>query len=172
MGIRHARRIGSRTEGLMKTLVYKRTHAGDPDANGCFGIEDCMGRVRGFDFDAVIGIGGVGRQPRSQKIDGKINWIGIGAKKKFTRKRRWPVVTFRHFALYEKKGKSIRDVAPILARRLLSRNARVVKTFTAREQREVRDILRMARSAPSSAPIRRLPDIPPKRKCGCGRSSC
>jgi hypothetical protein len=30
----------------MRTLIYKRTHTGDPDANGCFGIYDCMGRVR------------------------------------------------------------------------------------------------------------------------------
>jgi hypothetical protein len=38
----------------MRTLIYKRTHTGDPDASGCFGIFDCMGRVRALDFDAVI----------------------------------------------------------------------------------------------------------------------
>ena len=43
----------------MVTLVYKMTHKGDPDPDlGHWGVEDCMGRVRGFKFDAVIGIGG------------------------------------------------------------------------------------------------------------------
>jgi len=52
----------------MRTLIYKRTHTGDPDANGCFGIYDCMGRVRALDFDAVIGIGGIGSEAQ---------WAGI-----------------------------------------------------------------------------------------------
>ena len=40
---------------FMRTLIYKRTHPGDPDAKGRFGIYDCMGRVRAWDFEAVIG---------------------------------------------------------------------------------------------------------------------
>ena len=40
----------------MQTLIYKRTHKGDPDKQGRFGIHDCMGRVRSRDFDAVIGM--------------------------------------------------------------------------------------------------------------------
>jgi hypothetical protein len=42
----------------MNTLVYKRTHTGDPDESGIFGIHDCMGQVRGWNFGAVIGVGG------------------------------------------------------------------------------------------------------------------
>ena len=42
----------------MRTLIYKRTHPGDPDEKGRFGICDCMGRVRAWDFEAVIGVGG------------------------------------------------------------------------------------------------------------------
>jgi hypothetical protein len=44
----------------MRTLVYKRTHNGDPDAEGRFGIHDCMGQVRSYGYEAVIGVGGVG----------------------------------------------------------------------------------------------------------------
>ena len=42
----------------MRTLVYKRTHSGDPDpASGVFGNNNCTRSVRGWNFDAVIGIG-------------------------------------------------------------------------------------------------------------------
>lgn len=58
----------------MRTLIYKRTHHGDPDETGQFGIHDCMGRVRTWDFDAVIGVGGQGPEPRSHGLDGKVNW--------------------------------------------------------------------------------------------------
>ena len=36
-------------------LIYKRTHTGDPDKNGIFGINNCMGSVRDWEFYAVIG---------------------------------------------------------------------------------------------------------------------
>jgi hypothetical protein len=42
----------------MNTLVYKRTHTGDPNTQGVFGCHDCMGQIRRRSFDAVIGVGG------------------------------------------------------------------------------------------------------------------
>lgn len=48
----------------MRILIYKRTHVGDPDDSGRFGLYNCMGRVRGYDFDAVIGVGGIGNEER------------------------------------------------------------------------------------------------------------
>jgi len=65
----------------MRTLIYKRTHKGDPDVKGHFGVSDCMGRVRQYPFDAVIGIGGIGRELAAKGIRGKVNWTGIGAEK-------------------------------------------------------------------------------------------
>jgi len=65
----------------MRTLIYKRTHPGDPDGKGQFGIHGCMGRVRTWRFEAVIGVGGTGAEPRSHGLDGKVNWIGIGPHK-------------------------------------------------------------------------------------------
>ena len=62
----------------MPVFIYKRTHTGDPDKNGCFGIEDCMGEKRSWEYDAVIGIGGRGAEAESYGIDRKVNWIGIG----------------------------------------------------------------------------------------------
>jgi hypothetical protein len=53
---------------------------GDPDPEtGQFGIHDCMGRVRTWDFEAVIGVGGLSAKPRS--LAGKVNWIGIGRRR-------------------------------------------------------------------------------------------
>jgi hypothetical protein len=152
----------------MKTLVYKRTHRGDPNEQGCFGIEDCMGRVRGYEFDSAIGVGGISRQPRSQDIAAKINWVGLGAHKIAVGNRKAPVVTFEHFALYEEKGKNIRNVAPTLANHLLSKNARVLVNFSTEEQQEIRKILRMAKDAPPSAPVNRMPNIRDNGGCGCG----
>src|SRR5205823_1424348 len=43
----------------MKVLVYKQTHSGDPDERtGVWGVSDCMGRIRSWPYDAVIGVGG------------------------------------------------------------------------------------------------------------------
>jgi hypothetical protein len=90
--------------GNMRTLIYKRTHKGDPDSNGQFGIRTCMGRVRGYAFDAVIGIGGIGAEAIREGISRKITWIGIGAKKRSVRNARDPVVTFDHFILFDETG--------------------------------------------------------------------
>ena len=66
----------------MRILTYKRTHVGDPDEHGRVGIYGCMGRVRNYGFDAVIGIGGIEREPKSFGIDRKINWVGINPKRR------------------------------------------------------------------------------------------
>ena len=64
-----------------RVLIYKRTHTGDPNTDGVFGCSDCVGRVREYGFDAVIGIGGISVMPQLQGIGGKVNWIGLGAHK-------------------------------------------------------------------------------------------
>lgn len=63
----------------MRTLVYKRTHVGDPGEDGVFGCNGCMRSVRGRKFDAVIGIGGTSNDPQMAGIAKKVTWIGIGA---------------------------------------------------------------------------------------------
>ena len=85
----------------MRVLIYKRTHIGDPNEAGVFGIHDCMGSVRRRNFDAVIGLGGIGTKPQLHGIAGKINWIGIGARKIPSRNFGLikPNVVFDHFVL-------------------------------------------------------------------------
>ena len=37
----------------MRTLVYLRTHNGDPGVEGAFGVHNCMGTTRAWGFEAV-----------------------------------------------------------------------------------------------------------------------
>jgi hypothetical protein len=146
----------------MRTLVYKRTHKGDPGPAGWFGIHDCMGSVKDWNFDAVIGIGGIGDEPTSHEIDGKVTWIGVGARK-VPVPGRGPLVGFEHFVLFDEKGTDFRTVAPTLAHHIYSKNVRTLLSFNDQEQAEVNRILELARSAPPSAatpnpsPIHRCP---------------
>jgi hypothetical protein len=137
----------------MRTFVYKRTHKGDPDSQGRFGIEDCMGRLRRCDFDAVIGIGGICTWARDRGISRKVNWIGIGPRKKTLPRRRGPLVTFDHFVLLEEKGADFQEIAPTLAARLyLPKAARFLFSddFNENEKAEVSRILSLAEAAPPS----------------------
>jgi hypothetical protein len=89
-----------------------------------------MGRVRNYPFDAVIGVGGTGREPRSYGIDRKINWVGINPKRPPHRDGNG-VVKFEKFLLLEQHGPLLKSVAPSLARRMYERGARILLTITA-----------------------------------------
>ena len=135
----------------MRVLVYKRTHNGDPDANGCFGVYDCMGSVRNWDFDAVVGVGGIGPEAQYNEIAGKVNWLGIGPHKVIVRRKRGPVVTFDHFLDYGTDGPDLRIVAPVLAEHIYANNVRaIVSGLGPEELTEVIGILAAAKNAPPS----------------------
>jgi hypothetical protein len=155
----------------MRTLVYKRTHDGDPDAKGWFGIHDCMGRVRDCTFDAVIGIGGIGHEARANGIHGKINWAGTGAQKHSLGNARGPLVTFDHFILFEGTGLDLWAVAPTLAQRMYARRAPryVVYDDSSKDgQAEIRRILALAKNAPPSKRAR----LPKAVQCGPRDGDC
>jgi hypothetical protein len=157
----------------MRTLIYKRTHHGDPDEQGVFGIHDCMGQVRAWDFEAVIGIGGLGPEARSHGIDGKVNWIGIRPHKKAVAGKRGPVVTFDHFVFYGSSGPDFERLAPVLAERIYSRNVRVAMNgLNATEETEVERILGLAKGATASKGTvlqsrPRTDQKPRLRRCSC-----
>jgi hypothetical protein len=135
----------------MRTLVYKRTHNDDPDENGCFGEYGCLGIFRSRDYEAVIGIGGIGKEAKKNGIDGKVNWIGIGPRK--TPGSR-PRVLFEHFRNFGTGGPSLRAEAPSLARRMYSRNVRSALNFNARQQAEIEELLTWAETEPPSPGLR------------------
>lgn len=160
-----------------RTLVYKRTHPGDPDRQGRFGIYGCMGRVRTWPFDAVIGVGGIGSQPKKHGLACKVNWIGIGPRRSTAvDKHGLAIITFDHFRLFGTDGSdgpSFRHLAPKLADRMYSRNVRVImNSLKPGERREVEKILALAENSPPSsaggagrmtAPKGCLPRTPPAK---------
>jgi hypothetical protein len=126
----------------MRILTYKRTHVGDPDQDGRFGIYNCMGRVRNYPFDAVIGVGGNGQEPKSFAIDRKINWVGINPEKILSPDGEGVEVTFEKFVLLEEHGPLLETLAPSLARRMYEGGARILlNNYSDREHREATAIL-------------------------------
>jgi hypothetical protein len=117
----------------MRTLVHLRTHSGDPDEEGVFGIHDCMGSVRDWNFEAVIGAGGMGGEAQSWGISGKVTWIGIGPEK-HDGPHDAPLVTFDHFVYFGEDGPDFRAETPVLARRMYrqGRHVRTAKTLPSR----------------------------------------
>jgi hypothetical protein len=79
----------------MRVLVDKRTHFGDPDESGRFGVFDCIGTVRDRDDEAVIGIGGRGAEALRFVIAG--------------------IITFEHIVDFGQIGPKFAVVAPRLA---------------------------------------------------------
>ena len=132
----------------MSILIYKRTHIGDPNPKGEFGIYDCMGSVRNFEYKAVIGIGGIGTEPRSYHIDGKITWVGVNPIKKRRSSRRnfrGPIVTFQYFVLFDESGPRLHALAPLLAKRMYKGRVRyLLNGYTESERKEAEEIVNWA----------------------------
>jgi hypothetical protein len=148
----------------MRILIYKQTHIGDPEQNGCWGKTDCMGRVRGLHYDAVIGVGGIGPWPRSEGIAAKVTWVGLGPSSVHKLDFRGPIVSFKEFVRFENQGASLSSVAPMLARRIYEKRARYILLRAGKEHKEAEMLLRTLLSA-KSLPNKRLKPtrLPPLR---------
>jgi|SRR5580658_4065125 hypothetical protein len=150
----------------MQVLIYKRTHPGDPNADGVFGCEDCMGAVRKRQFDAVIGVGGIGPEAQSHGLDRRLNWVGAGAHpSSIPVGLRGPLVTFDRFLLLEDQGPELQSIAPALARHMYTTHRRVVMSdrLGRNLQREIQKILSLAVRARKRATSRFA--RPQKRAC-------
>jgi hypothetical protein len=161
----------------MRTLIYKRTHEDDPDpGTGVFGNKECMGRVRLWKFYAVIGVGGIGDEAKSNHIDGLLTWIGIGAHqdKDKVGTDGYPLVSFDHFLYFGKGGRPLEKVAPALARRMYGKNVRVLMdSLSPAELLEVEKILDLARHTPPSGQLKGVPQRNLQETSGkCRSSSC
>lgn len=132
-------------------LVYRRTHTGDPGPEGIFGCNGCMGSVRSWSFDAVIGIGGSNPWPEDRGISKKITWIGIDAHR-YPENSENPLVSFSKFKLLDSNGPSVFEVAPKLYEYMfeLGHIPRTGKNFPDSVYKELLDILKLADKAPPS----------------------
>lgn len=147
----------------LKILVYRRTHTGDPNnKTKTFGINDCMGSVRDWEYDAVIGIGGSKPDEGDEGIREKITWVGITPKLKQSATKedvarmmagnpnfsgfRGQLVTFEKFKSWDENGKSVRDNYPNLYQYMFDagRIPRAALNFPDRIYEELLKILEMA----------------------------
>ncbi len=126
-------------------LIYRRTHTGDPSKDGVFGCNDCMKSVRGWKYDAVIGIGG---KTSSKEMARKVNWIGIGPKK-YPLKSREPLVAFSKFKLWDENPPLLSEYAPKLNKYMFEqgRIPHAGKNFPEYISKEVWDLLQLADGA-------------------------
>jgi hypothetical protein len=142
-------------------LIYKRTHTGDPDHRGIFGINTCMGSVRNWEFDAVIGVGGKRPWQGDEEIACKVNYVGTGAKKySINPKDGHPYVIFDHFCLFDEKGELVETILEKLHKYMYEdANVRLVKSDSLPEnmQLEIQEILKLAENALSSSGYENLP---------------
>lgn len=138
----------------MATLVYKMTHRGDPNQRGCWGVGDCMGQVRDWDFNAVIGIGGRSWYPRVTSRAGEIVWIGIGPHPTAVEGNRGAELRFDHFRYFWEGELMLRAIAPNLAQTMYHTNRYahfILHGFSRIEELEIEQILELARNAAPSS---------------------
>ncbi|MDP4530507.1 hypothetical protein Q9252_00050 [Marinobacter salarius] len=126
----------------MRILTYKRTHTGDPDNRGVFGINDCMGTVRNRVFDAVVGIGSKTPWPDATGIAGKITWVGVGPFRMHSSMHRGDLVAFEKFVLLDAQGPSFEQLAPNLSRRFYEGGARsILSSYSPTEKEELQSLI-------------------------------
>lgn len=132
-------------------LIYRRTHTGDPDYRGIFGCNDCMKSVRSWNYDAVIGIGGIRPETDDKDIAKKINWIGINPIKTPENSIE-PLVTFSKFVLWDSEGTLLSECAPKLNKYMFEQGhiPRTGKYFPDEIYEEVIQLLNLAKDAPPS----------------------
>ncbi len=104
-----------------------------------------MGRVRGFAFDIIIGVGGIGTWPTKLGIARKINWVGRHPIKSLNPvDARGPLAYFKKkdFRLFEQHGPLLSEEAPLLDKRVFGNRARFVfQSLTLAEQLEAEQLI-------------------------------
>jgi len=143
-----------------RVLVYKRTHPHDPGIEGVFGNQDCMGQVRAFNYDVVVGIGGIGAEARSHGIDRRLNWIGIGPILGPDHANRGhPTFTFEYFVLQEHTGAYFDTHCPRLAEAMYDSGCRFRLNHTAEHIQELKRLVAWAKRKAGSSGLYVAPEL-------------
>jgi hypothetical protein len=152
-----------------RTLIYKRTHRGDPDDRGIFGIHDCMGKVRGWDFDSTIGVGGSDPDPGHEDIAGRVTWIGLGPEI-IGRTSRGPILRFKWFWRFDEFGPELKNLAPrLFAHMFVDRHVRALlsQNLQDAEKEEIKCILKWGEESEAPKPPALLMKKSSSCKCRC-----
>ena len=109
--------------------------------------------MRVFDYDAVIGIGGVSPWKDDKGIKYKVNWIGIGPKRISPHNEsKINKVVFSKFELFEENGEDIEKKYPNLFDFMYVKKKRfsLCSSFPPEVAEEVNMILNSVKNAPAS----------------------
>lgn len=126
----------------MRILTYKRTHVGNPDRTGMFGVHGCMGNVRNWELDAVIGIRGIGSEPQSHGIAGRVTWAGRKPKKRQSLSGVGMLVTFEAFTLIDSKEPLLSEITPNLVEECM-RVRTLPDNYSIDEQAETEHVIQL-----------------------------
>ncbi|HZL25729.1 MAG TPA: hypothetical protein VFC39_04275 [Acidobacteriaceae bacterium] len=162
----------------MTTLIYRRTHRGDPDDTKIFGKNDCMRRVRELNFDAVIGVGGTSPDSGEEGIARKINWVGIRPLK-IKERHEHKTVRFDQFIRLDEAGPDLKTMAPKLFDYMF-RQGRIPRyglstNLSKQLVAEIDDVLHWAfdttqlKGTPVPLASKSGKNL---RDCGCGKKTC
>lgn len=160
------------------TLIYKMTHLGDPSPDGIWGHsgkKGCMGQVRSWSYDAVIGVGGKtakDKDDNSHVISFKIIWIGINPEKNIGSQPPRILVTFKHWRYFKGQHPDIKKECPKLykymfegkIRSQLSRNLKGKINIINKINNEITKIIKLAKKYRKSKKLNSLNRSNKKRK--------
>lgn len=134
-----------------------------------------MGKVRRWNFDAVIGVGGSHPDHGHEEIARKVNWIGIG-KRKVGDTPRGPRLDFNFFHRFDESGPDLEAQAPELFRHMFVEKHRrqvLSQNLPAPIQNEVQRLLKWARTTKQLPKPQPIPNPlivvigTRSTKCGC-----
>lgn len=154
------------------------THLGDPCPNGIWGHsgkKGCMGRVRDYPYEAVIGIGG---STAKDNIAGRLVWIGINPTREYKHDR--TLVKFELFAHcsnnkwspIDKKWQFYKYMFGGKRRLQLSQNLKGDTKIISKINEEISEILELAKKARKSNKFNSLNRSTKKCKRKKSTSSC
>jgi hypothetical protein len=71
-----------------------------------------------------LALAAIGGEAQAAGFAGNVNWIGVGPSKTDAPAMRGPIVTFQQFVDFGTDGPKLRELAPMLAKRMYFRNTR------------------------------------------------
>jgi len=127
-----------------------------------------MKGVREWDYGAVIGVGGVSREPVSLEINEKVNWVGIGPIRLGKARDGYCIIAFERFYLRDADGPDFYELAPKIAKQFFGRKARRMIV----NSEDVKDVLALAKRSKSSPGLSKRTVAMARKRCEPSKQMC
>lgn len=146
---------------IKRVFIYKMRVEDDPDPNCHWGVDNCMGKMRDWDYDAVIAVAGFNWEGNKSAVK-RIVWVGICPEKKPS--ENGTLVDFEVCRYFGENGPLIEEW-PSVSKRLFPTEGKGARFFIAdqksKEWPEVMELLKKTLALTSS---RRGSNNPKNRK--------